>query len=533
MQDELFLVMMTLVPILMLLVLLLFCNWKASRAALLGLIVAIVLSLIVFDAPAQVVLGEGLKGVWSAIPIIFVIFTAVYLGQLTNTIGGFKTIIGQLNAITANEMIHLLFIAWGISSFLQGITGFGVPAAICAALLVQMGVRPVYAVLMSLIGHAWANTFGTLAVAWDALLTSAGISVGSEESFKIAFWCGIFLWIFNFFSGSFICFLYGRTAALKKMIPMIFITSTIQCGGQLLLSFRNATIAAFIPTVLALVEIVILSKVLPQYTTFWRIKDSPVMQRALSAESCNRAEKNMSLLLAILPYGILCTITLACSLIQPLHSFLNSFTVSLAFPETQTPFIVNPAVSSYAPIAPFSHPGIYLFLTGLLSTLFYRHFGCLSTAMLHSVLKNTVKNATPAAITLLSMMIMSNIMRGTGQTNLLATTAAIHLSDVYPLCSPIIGWLGSLITGSNMSSNILFGQLQYSTAQILTLDCAPIMAAQTVGGAVGCAVSPSNIAFACLATKIAGQEGVVLKKLIPFAMLFLLIIGICALVVSR
>jgi lactate permease len=117
-------------------------------------------------------------------------------------------------------------------------------------LLVGIGVTPIWAVLIPLIGHAWANTFGTLAVAWDALVLQTNLAADPALLLQTALWAASFIWVWNFITGIAISWIYGKKEGLIRGLPVVIVISLIQGGGQLLLSQVNQTLAAFIPAVL-------------------------------------------------------------------------------------------------------------------------------------------------------------------------------------------------------------------------------------------------------------------------------------------
>ncbi|WP_279004850.1 L-lactate permease, partial [[Clostridium] scindens] len=129
-------------------------------------------------------------------------------------------------------------------------------------------------------------------------------------------------------------------------------------------------------------------------------------------------------------------------------------------------------------------------------------------------------------IAVIGLVIMSKIMGGTGQTSVLADGIARILGKAYVILAPVVGMIGSFMTGSNMSSNILFGEFQVTTASLLHLDKAAILGAQTAGGAIGSAISPSKIILGTTTAGILGSEGQVLKKIIPITLTTTLVIGI-------
>ena len=120
--------------------------------------------------------------------------------------------------------------------------------------------------------------------------------------------------------------------------------------------------------------------------------------------------------------------------------------------------------------------------------------------------------AFPSSIAVLCLVVMSKIMSGTGQTIVLANGISSVLGNAYLLLTPFIGMLGSFMTGSNMSSNILFGNFQIMTAKLLSAKTPWMLGAQTAGGSIGSAISPSNIVLGTTTANILGQEGNVLKR---------------------
>ena len=123
-------------------------------------------------------------------------------------------------------------------------------------------------------------------------------------------------------------------------------------------------------------------------------------------------------------------------------------------------------------------------------------------------------------------VIMSKIMDGTGQTVVLANGIASVMGKVYVILAPFVGLLGTFMTGSNMSSNILFGGFQMTTANLLKVNASAILGAQSAGGAIGSAVSPSKIILGTTTAGILGKEGEVLKKIIALTVPATIVIGV-------
>ena len=131
----------------------------------------------------------------------------------------------------------------------------------------------------------------------------------------------------------------------------------------------------------------------------------------------------------------------------------------------------------------------------------------------------------PSGTAVIVLIIMAKLMSGTGQTMVMADGIARTFKTAYVILAPLIGLLGTFMTGSNMSSNILFGDFQLTTAQLLKLDSAMILAAQSAGESIGSSLSPSNIALGTAAAGNPGSEGKIMKTMIPVTVPALLLIG--------
>ncbi len=512
-------------PIIVLLVLMAGRQWGANKAAPLGLFIAFLTAYFFYRADLSLIVYEVLKGFWSSFAVLLVVWPAILLYEVVSEAKAFVVFRNGLKNVTPNELIQVIAIGWVFTSFLQGITGFGVPVAVGAPLLLGLGVKPIYAVVIPLLGHAWANTFGTLAVAWDALVLQTGLDATPDILLQSALWAGIFLWIFNLMTGLAISYLYGGKTGIKKGFVAVLIISTIHGGGQLFLTQVNQTLAAFIPASIALIVVFLLSKT-KRYGQKWRLEESPVMNRDLTGIKADEFPKNMSVHQAFFPYYVLTAITLIILLVGPINDLLSQWRIGFGFPETETGYgFTNPAQEIFSPIAPLTHAGIFLILASLIGFLFYRLNGWVNDRGGIEIWKRSWNKTIPSAIAVIGFIVMSRIMGGTGQTLVLAEGIASTLGQAYVVFAPLVGLLGSFMTSSNMASNILFGDFQLTTAQILSVDIAPILGAQTAGGSIGNTLSPGNIILGTTTAGIIGKEGIILKKILPIAVSAAIIIG--------
>ena len=175
---------LALLPIVVLLVLLVLLRWTAPQAGPMGMFAAAAVALFAFATPWETVAVASAKGVWDAIFILYVVWPALLLYQVTDQAGGYDALRQGITRFSRNELFIVIALGWVFASFLQGIAGFGTPIAIVAPLLVAFGVRPVYAVAIPIIAHLWAKFFGTLGVGWFATLAVVDLANPAATAFQ-------------------------------------------------------------------------------------------------------------------------------------------------------------------------------------------------------------------------------------------------------------------------------------------------------------------------------------------------------------
>ena len=246
--TNLFMWIMAFLPIIVLLVLMIKFQWGATEAAPIGLLITIITGMVFYKADIKLIAAESAKGIWSALIILIIVWTAILMYQVGEEAKAFVVIKNGMRKLLPNELLLVLAMGWIFESFLQGITGFGVPVAVGAPLLIGIGVKPMWAVILPLLGQAWGNTFGTLAAAWDSLAMSANVAAGSKEYLVTALWTAAFIWFWNAITGFAMCWFYGKGKAIKKGFLAVVIMSVIQGGGELLLTQVNTTLSCFLPS---------------------------------------------------------------------------------------------------------------------------------------------------------------------------------------------------------------------------------------------------------------------------------------------
>ena len=367
---NLFMWIMAFLPIVVLLVLMIKCGWGATEAAPVGVLITIFTGVVFYKADITLLASESAKGIWNALIIMIIVWTAILMYQVGDEAKAFLVIRNGMRKLLPNELLLVLAMGWIFESFLQGITGFGVPVAVGAPLLIGIGVKPLWAVIIPLLGQAWGNTFGTLGAAWDSLAMSANLSAGSPEYLKTALWTAAFIWFWSTIAGFAFCWFYGKGKAIKKGLPAVLILSVIQGGGELLLTQVNTTISCFVPAVVSLIVILLLGRT-KMYKEEWCVEDSVIMNRDFAESGSNDAPEDMTLVQAFVPYFLLSILTLVVLLVKPINTVLNKVSFGLSFPETSTGYgYVNEAVDCFSAFHPFTHASMFLFLSAIAGLLY-------------------------------------------------------------------------------------------------------------------------------------------------------------------
>lgn len=516
-------------PIVILLALLVVRQWGVAEAAPVGLAIALVTGFTVFDGSLPLLAGELAKGIWGGIAVMAVVVPAILIFEVTDEAKAFESFRRGMQKFSPNELLQILTIGWVFASFLQGVTGFGVPVAIVAPLLVGMGVRPFWAVFIPLVGHAWATTFGTLAVAWEALVFQASLS--GDLLLSTAVWAALFTWAMDFTAGLVICWVYAGREGLKQGLFAVLALSLLHGGGQMILSQFNQVLCNFLVSSAGLILAYFLGKFL--YAKPYRFQSSKLMDRSVASGEEENAPLPLTLHQAFLPYYTLTGVTLFVLLIPPVKQALSFLKVGLPFPETVTGYgFVNPAVGLYAPITVFTHAGVFLILSSLVGYYFFKSKNVMRPDSAKRIAARTLEKAAPATIAVILLIAMSKTMGGTGQVLVLAQGTAAVTGAYYALFAPFIGVLGAFMTSSAMASNILFGNFQQTMADLLQLNQAALLGAQTGGASIGNVLCPGNVLLGTTTAGILGREGELLKKLIPVGVAVAFFCGVIALLAA-
>lgn len=516
-------------PILVLLLLLVVLRWTAPQAGPVGMFAAAAVAYFVFATPWETIAIAGAKGVWDAIFILYVVWPALLLYQVTDQAGGYDALRQGITRFSRNELFLVVALGWVFSSFLQSIAGFGTPIAIVAPLLVAFGVRPVQAVVIPLIAHLWAKFFGTLGVSWFATLQVVDLA----EPAATAFQSGLLLVIPCVLGGFTVVWIYGKWPAVRHAWPLVLIIAALQAGGQAVFTLVDPVLCTFVGATAALVALYPLSR-WRRYAEPADIPDRPAMRESRQDDRDERPAP-MGFAMSFLPYVVLSIAALGILTIQPVNDALRTLSIGMPFPAVTTGFgFATEASAPYSPFAPLTHPGTFLMITAVVTWLVYQRKGYYRAWRAESdqpILPSLIDSAVPASVPVIAFLAMAQLMAHSGQNQVLAMgIATVAPAYLFAFLSNGIGALGAFITSSSTSSNVLFSDLQHTVARLKGLPEAAIIAAQSAGGSIGNGIAPANVVLGASTAGIAGQEGAILRKTLVWTLLAVIVTGIATVV---
>ncbi len=506
-------------PVVLLVVTIIPLNWSAPRAGAAAWALALALGLLIFGASRDHVAIASAKGLSLAVFVLTIVWASVYMFNMVDKLKGIDAIGRAMARLADDRLTQALLIGWGFSSFIQGITGFGVPIAVSAPLLIMLGFSPARAAGMALVGHGWAVTFGSMGSSYYTIQLVTGI-----EGDVIAPHMALLFAPIIVVSGSLVAHIYGGLAAVRRSLPLVIVTGSIMAAAMYGLALAGAPqIASSVPAVLGMVAIAVVSR-----TPLFR-------KEAVSAGAAPPVDgdsgKPMPFWLAFMPYMLLITLSVI-SQIGPIKEAVSGIRWGLDYPAfvTGEGFAV-PAVSSYAPIRLLNHPAPLITFSVLISAGLYVLAGRWRRGVAWEAMKLTYSQSLGTTIGVAPMVMMAVVMADSGMTVLLARGIANVSGPVYPLVSPFIGLLGSFMSGSNTNSNVMFGLLQLETARALGIGPVTISSIQSIGASVGSPMAPAKVLVGAAVVGLAGKERDIFRIVIPYILALVLLAGIEAIII--
>lgn len=528
-------------PLIVVLYLMIGRNWRGAKAGPAGWLTAVVVSVLVFGAGPRLLLVSFGRSLLLAFFVLYIIWMALLLYHVVNDAGAISVIGRELPGLAHDRPSQALLLGWTFGSFLQGASGFGVPAAVVAPLLVGLGFPANSAVVISLVGHAWAVTFGSLGSSFYSLLAATG-----KAGEILAGPSALFLGLCCLLCGLVVLWETGRLPAIQSQWGELIGVGLIMAGVQYGLAMAGLwSLAAFGAGIVGLVVMIVDLRIGLFNAGTWRARLARLSRVSIGQDSALAAGPPSAgassgrhrleipaLTKASVPYLILIVVVVVGELI--LEKPLSIITFDPQFPEVLTRFgWITPAGPGRA-ISLLGHAGALLMYTSILSFLWFRWQGTFGRDDSYSgrtILGKTIRGSTKSTIGILTLVAMAVTMQHAGMTQMLAQILSAGTGSLFPFLSPFIGALGAFMTGSNTNSNVVFGQLQLETALTIGLAITWILAAQTAGGAIGSLFAPAKVIVGC-STVEGASDSQVLRKAVVYGLAIIAILGLVGWIIS-
>ena len=511
-------------PILCFLLCLLIFKMRGYVAGFITVIVATLVAFFVYDMPFSLIGASFIhgfaQGMW---PIAWIIIAAIFLYKLSVKSGSFEVIKQSVMSITPDHRIQVILIGFCFGSFLEGAIGFGGPVAITAALLVGLGLKPLYAAGLCLIANTAPVAFGAVGIPIIAMTNLVGI-----EQYSVAAMVGRMLVPLSLSVPFFIVYLMDGVKGVKETFPAILVAAISFTGTQFISSnYLGAELPDITSAVVSLACTTIFLK-------FWSVKN--VFRLDDVKDFSNKSNLSLGTIFkAWLPFILL----IVCIVIWTQDWFKAFFKQGAALDYTQVTMVFknmeasilnaagNPVKLDLAFNLIALQAGTAILVAAILTIICLR----IKLNIVEESLGDTLKEMAIPCITIGLVVAFAFISRNSGMSETLGRAFA-ESGNAFAFFSPIVGWLGVFITGSDTSSNLLFGTLQQVSAQHLGIKEALFLAANSVGGVVGKMISPQSIAIACAAVGLVGRESELFKFTLKYSVAFVVIIGIWTAIIA-
>lgn len=450
-----------------------------------------------------------LEGVLSALwPIILVIIAALFTYNLVLDTGAMDKIKAMLSGISSDKRILAIIIGWSFGCFMEGMAGFGTAVAIPASILIALGFEPLPTLVGLLIVNSTPTAFGSVGVPTTtlaSLLSMNPVDLSAKTTLIEA--------LLMFLSPFFMVFVIGKgVKAFKGILPIVLVSSLAftvpnflvasSIGPELPDIIGSAcSMAVTIPLAIAM-----RNKPVPEE---YRIAADKQQKLSISVAEGIKAWSPFILIFVLL----LGTSKLVSPINTPLSAIKSSFLI-------YTGPTGKPTTFSW-----INTPGVWIIIAAIIGGLIQGA----SLQKIASVFGRTVSSNIKTIVTICSVLATAKIMVHSGMTTDVAVALVALTGGVFPLFSPLVGVIGAFVTGSGTNTGVLFGPLQQEAAQ--QIDVAPLWlcAANALGAGIGKMVAPSNVALACAAAGIAGQESKVIRAVFKYTLIFTVIGGIICL----
>ncbi len=514
-------------PLVTLFILLGVLKVKAYLASLAALLVALLTAIAVYGMGVDQAVLAGTEGAaFGFFPIMWIVINAIWIYNLTVASGHFDVLRRSFAGVSPDQRIQAIIIAFCFGSLLEALAGFGAPVAICAVMLVALGMSPLLAASLALIADTAPVAFGAIAVPITTLSTVTGLPAS-----QLGAMVGRQTPILALFVPFVLAGVVGGRRALREVWPAALTAGVVFAIFQFLTSnFISIPLTDIVAALASAAAVVVLLR-------FWQPQH--VMLAPVAADDPARAvrvgaggsgdlppdtgrgagevrDTQADIFRAYAPYVII-IILFGLGQLPVIKKAFASTVDSFVWPGLQVltpqgkPVASATFVFNWLPAA-----GTTLLVAGLVTMVVLK----LSPARAVRAYGDTLRQLGFAILTVMAVLALAYVMNASGETTTLGKWMA-GAGSLFALLSPILGWFGVAVTGSDTSSNSLFGALQIAAAKDAGLSPILMAAGNSSGGVIGKMISPQNLAIGASAVGLAGREGELFRKVLPWSIVFL------------
>jgi lactate permease len=523
------------IPVIVLLGALAFFHVKAHVAALLGLLLALGIAVGVYGMPLRMAFATaGYGAAFGLLPIGWIILNAIFIYDITVKTGKFEVVKDTIAGLAGDRRIQVLLIAFAFGAFIEGAAGFGTPVAISAAMLIGLGFKPLAAAGLALIGNTAPVAYGALGTPIITLAKVTGLNELALSSMTgrqlplfsvmVPFWL---VWAMAGFRGMLGVWPACLVAGLSFAIPQFVVSN-----------FFGPSLVDIIAAASAICCTYVLLKFW-QPKEVWRFEEERASDAAAavavapaglrpSLGAAARKHGFREAFMGWMPWLVLSVFVFVWGL-PAVKTWMNG----IFNPTFDVPFLHN-LILKAPPVAAKVHPeaaryslnllsatGTGLLLAGVVAGLWLR----LGPLELVRTYLRTLKRVRFSLLTIAAMLALGFTTRYSGSDSTMGLAFA-STGVLFPFFSPLLGWLGVALTGSDTSSNVLFGNLQVVSAQQIGMNPVLAAAANSSGGVMGKMIDAQSIVVASVATGQDGKEGEILKYVFWHSLALACLVGV-------
>jgi lactate permease len=514
-------------PLLLLFILLGGLKMTAWVASLISLAVSIAIAVVVYGMPVGQTLLAGTEGAaFGFFPILWIVINAIWVYQMTVETGHFDVLRRSFASVSDDQRIQAIIIAFSFGALLEALAGFGTPVAVTSVMLMALGFTPLKAAVIALTANTAPVAFGAMATPIITLgkvtelpADTLGAMIGRQTPLLALFVPLVLVAIVDGWRG------IRDTWPIAVVCGVVF--AIAQYATSNFVSVPLADVVASLLSAAAVVGMVRVWRPSRAYTAPPVIAggaaDEPTADFAQRAgRPGTEHDSRADVVRAYAPYGIIIVVFVICQ-IGAVKALLNKATFVFNWPGLHVVDADGDPLSlTKFTLNLLTTPGTQMLVAGLVTMIVLK----LSVPRALKAYGATLHQLRWAILTVMAVLALAFVMNVSGQTITLGTWMA-GAGTAFALLSPVLGWLGVAVTGSDTSANSLFGALQVTAANQAGLSDVLMAASNSSGGVLGKMISPQNLAIAAAAVGLNGKEGDIFRRVIVWSLVFLVVM--CAL----